>query len=194
MGTIKKIFETSWGGMVRRSSGDIVRTEDKRNPVKMSAEDCVALLKEGIVLFVYRKKRPKNAAPGEVGELRVAWGTKCFDSLNFPVPARKNNGGFDHGGEIYIDMDSQHWRTAREILGAYDQTFSTKEYETIPEAERKQLVDDLLKVTDLYDEYEAQLEAERIKAEEKRKREEARLAAAGLETGGDTPVDGEPTV
>lgn len=191
MGYIKKVFETSWGGMVRRSSKDAVSAEDKRNPVPMSAEDCVALLKEGIVLFVYRKKLPKVHQPDELGKIRIAWGTKDFDSLDFAIPIMNPGVRKEHGGEIYIDLESEHWRVARTIIGAYDLPFSRKEYAGLTDGEKEELETALLKATDLYDEYQEQKAVELAKAEEKRKREEARLAAMGIDTGGDTPADSE---
>lgn len=191
MGYIKKVFETtSWGGMVRRSSGE-KRLEDKRNPVHMSAEDCVALLKEGIVLFVYRKKLPKHHQIDELGKIRVAWGTKDFDSLDFPVPIMNPGIRKEHGGEIYIDLESEHWRVARTIIGAYDLPFSQEEYKKLTDGEKEELETALLKATDLYDEYQEQKSVELTKEEARRKREEERLAAAGIDTCGDIPVDSE---
>ena len=193
MDTIKKIFETSWGGMVRRSSGEVVRKEAFSGvPARIDEEDCTELLKQGIVLFVYRKKHPVES--GREGEIRIAWGTKQFDSLTFPVPAIKNKGIFNHGGTIYIDMNAEDWRVAYEIVGAYTEPFFKKEYENLSNDKIKKLEEELLKETDLYDEYEEQKRIKMAQLEAKRKREEARLAAAGVETGGDTPVDGEPTV
>lgn len=191
MGYIKKVFETtSWGGMVRRSSGE-KRLEDKRNPVRISAEDCVALLKEGIVLFVYRKKLPKHHQIDELGKIRIAWGTKDFDSLDFPVPIMNPGIRKEHGGEIYIDLESEHWRVARTIIGAYDLPFSQEEYKKLTDGEKEELETELLKATDLYDEYQEQKSVELAKEEARRKREEEKLAAAGIDTGGDIPVDSE---
>ena len=129
---------STWDNIRKQSAGIKERLEDLTGrfiPVdEMGAADLGqklnAMLKEGIVHFVYKKKAAKGQ-PWDSGSEREAWGTK---NLHMELMTKMPNGGDcppkRAGYSIYFDVEKEDWRAFNDMLlvGVYDRVYDDSEF------------------------------------------------------------------